>query len=1045
MPSIFKQSDLFNRAKNFPSALLDPLRAHVSGPQANLHRFAVAAEKPGIALGAYNPAINAGYAYPGQALGSVIDVGYVKLYMDSARINYFTNLISGADTIAPVASQPNQIKVTAGSTVFKANGVNYPRSGDLKADVQVGDAVYIRGVVSSHSIVFNTYVQGFIADAVASIVGTAVADANNTATQSASTSFSQTAGTVTCAVITSVSGANYNGLPSGNITETYNVAVTTGSVGGDATTAVLQVTSASGNDNQVSVIPAAFSSPTSIGTRGLTATFVNTAGGCSGSDLVVGQIWSITVHQVFTEPTGGAAAGTYIGNTDATYIAKVSLGGKLDPVQTVANPTTAPTVNTANSGGTVPDNTYYIAITEIGGTSGETMVSSAATQVTAGGGFSTITITSPAAANGSLQYNVYAGTIPGTLHKQGSGTNYGTPVVLTTYSAGGAAPPGSNTALGVQPNPTPPQITVTTTTGVDISGPTPLLVTGSGVTWTNASVVIGTNGITWTPNAAAYNKGDIYRIPATAAAKGAYKTLVLSQNLPTTPYDLTTATTLDLKLYSKADGLLISQNRIESPPNTNYSANSTQITVNAGITAGDSRWTDGSKYPVTSGNLYVEYREWIADSADNVYTIVDPKTVATVLGPVTPDNPLAYGVFKALQNSNGRPVAYTGVTDPSSLSAWNEVLSLVDTVDAIYNMAPTTYDPAVLASYVAHVDAQSAPEIGAYRNVFIPLQAVTNKVVVNATKTADHGTALATLIANPSIVATQYTYLQVTAGNAHFVTNGVAAGDVVRYLYTTDGFGGASWTEFLVAAVINEDTLLLAAANSVAVNTAQKVEVWHNNTKEEIKTALIAAAAGYADKRVRAYWPDSITDGSTVASGYFGGCILAGLTSAVPPHQGVTNVELLGLTDVPRTNSFFSNSQRIALAAAGVWVIEKDEVSGAIFTRRATTTDLSNTKVTEEMMVRDVDGVVFAILKQLSNYIGEANVVQSTLSQMTADIGSLRSYLLQSTFVDRLGSMLIDLVITDIHQHVTLLDRVVIVFTLTINYPVNKIVLTVVI
>lgn len=1047
MPAIYTQKDLFNNVLGFPVGVLKPLRAHISGPQAKLHRYAVSGEKTAISLGAYNPDVEGTHSYPGKQANAIVDQDYVKLYMDGARIRYFQDLIGSGDTIIPVASYRNRIRVSSGSTVWKANGTTYPRSSNLEADVKVGDEVYIRGVVSATNVELTSYVKDFVAEVVAATTGAAAADASNKATQSASSSQSQTAGTVTCVVISTLSHTNYDGLKDGDISEVYTVECIQGSVSGNATTARLKVTSASGRDNQASITPAAFSSATSVGTRGLTATWVNTAGSCSGSDFVVGQKWVINVAQAYTALTGGTSAGTYTGTENTSYILEYSRGGALATVQAIPTPTTAPTTSTAATGGTIPDNTYYIAYTYVGGTAGETMVSAESTRVTAGGDLSTVTVTSPAAQNGSTQYNVYMGTVSGTLKKQGGATNIGTNVTLTSFNAGGAAPPASNNATGLQPNTTPPQITVSTTTGVDLSGPTSLVPTGSGVTWSAPSISIGTKGVTWTTNGSSYAKGDKFSIAVTAVANGSYKTIILAHDMPTSPQDLATATDLDVKIFAKQDGLLISKNRTESAPNVNYVVSSSNFVTKTGITATDARWTAGTKYPVISGTMYLEYREWIPDNSALVGKLSAASGVEAALGTVHPDNPLAYGVYKALQNSNGQEVAYTSVADPSSASSWQDTLNIIDSVENVFGLVPLTNDTAIHTKFKDFVGTQSGAEVGVYKRLWLPSIETTSKVVVNSTKTSDALHALATLKDDPDTSGTQYTYLAVPAGNAKFVTNGVVAGDKVRFLYTTDGFGATSYTEFTVGSVVNEDTLKLSTAHTVPINTAQRVEVWHNNTLDEIVTAQVAAATAYNNKRISVVGPDTWVDGSTSFASYFGCAILAGLTSAVPPHQGVRNVQLVGVTDVKRAASttYYSNAQRNSLTAGGVWVVDKDPTATYIYSRAATTTSVAALDNREEMVVRNIDAVAYTLQKQLANYIGVANVVQSTLNRMVADMRSARTYLVQSTYIAKLGSMVTEMTITEVRAHTTLKDRVVINVEVTLPYPVNKIEIQVVV
>src|SRR6266566_3429417 len=69
--------------------------------------------------------------------------------------------------------------------------------------------------------------------------------------------------------------------------------------------------------------------------------------------------------------------------------------------------------------------------------------------------------------------------------------------------------------------------------------------------------------------------------------------------------------------------------------------------------------------------------------------------------------------------------------------------------------------------------------------LFFNLQGVATKALVSSATSTDTN-VLAKLTDDPNTAGTQYTLLQVPLGNAAFVDNGVKAGDIVRFLFTTD-------------------------------------------------------------------------------------------------------------------------------------------------------------------------------------------------------------------------------------------------------------------
>lgn len=916
-----------------PAELADALRAHISGGHAQLIRYSEDDEKMLAGLGEYDPTTDASYSWPEREAGAVIDDDYVKVFIDDALLEYFTDLIGADATIAPVANTTNKIAAASGLNFRTANG--FARHADLlDRDVQLGDAVYIRGIVDSEAIELWSYVRGFGAAVVASTVGDAVSDSANAAGQAASISGVLTAGTANCLELT-MDASNYNGLVDGDINDVYTVTVTKGSTAGDLTTAELRITTASGNDDVAAIAPAAVGSLVEVGTRALELGFsVGGAGSsCSGEDpdnaeeLVVGQTWEITVGEEHEEALA-FSGGTYTGDSDTTYVVEVTRGGLFADADTTRRP----------------------------------------------------------------------------------------------------------------------QITVTTTHGTDISGPT-------SVTSHNTAVAIGSKGVTiefygtgstssisggdyvFRDAVDGLRKGDRYYVAVTAEAEGAVQTLELGHDLG----DLVDATDLDLKLYIKKD-IEVTRNREGFAPLVNFESSDTELILKSGILAYDASLTDGGSpvgLDVVGGTLYVEYRAWLSNLSTAVGTISDVGDLNDVIsGPLHPDNPLKWGVYYALINSNGTAVKFTSVADPNDDDSWLEVLSLLIGRDDVYNLVPLTRDATVLNAYAGHVTGQSSAEAGRWRGLFVNLEATTSTAVVDETTNSD-AVVLATIADDPNTTGTQYTLL--TADDGDFLTNNVAAGDIVRTQYTSDGFGNEAYSEYVVDAVLSEQTLRLAAGPDVAISVAAKMEIWHTNNKTEVAAAAAADAGSYGNRRVVAVWPDTIDSGDHVMQGYHLCAALAGLRSGVVPHQGLTNVEILGFDNVSRSTEFFNATNLNTLADAGTWVVTQDQ-NGNVHTRHAVTTgDTDDINQREEMVRTNVDAMSYVFLNRLAPYIGKANVTPGTLSVLRVELDSIIDFLKTNGYVASLGGQLIDGEIASLRAHALLPDRIVAVMNLTIPYALNNI------
>jgi hypothetical protein len=893
-----------------------PLNAFVFGGHAFLLRYSDTDEKVLSSLGMYDHvgALVDGdyktcYSWPERPAGADIDTTYTKLYIDNALLRYFHDTSNTATKEAA-----NKIRLPSHALIDNpAEPDTYPRNAAFyDRDAEIGDAVKIVGDdgLGGDPETLYTYIRGFEADEVAATIdATPTADAANEVTQILSTTDTPDPDNSGDATIDSVDATSYDGHPDGDLDEVYTIEVIQASTGSDATTGRLRVTSASGRDDDASVTPAAFGSPTAIGARGATVTW-----DALSTEFTLGDIWTVEVHQAFTAPTT-AAAGTYTGDTDRTYIVEVTSGGLF-----AASPT----------------------------------------------------------------------------------------------------------------------ITVTTTDGTDFSGPT--IVTASAT-----AVAVGTKGVTIAFTGTALSLGDRYYIETTAATDGSYKTLVLGHNIQADIDD-----NFEVSLYIKKD-IEVGEQHVAVDGQYNWEQSDTEFCAFAGIQAYDDSYTDEGE-PVAldviteedwddTNEMYLEYRAWRNDLADTVRAIDDVADLDDAIsGDLTPDNPLKWGVYKALQNSNGQEVKYMAVEDPDNgTTGWISVLDEIEERTDVYGLVPLTRDATVLGLIQAHVDAQSTETAGRWRVAWFNLEIDSVIVIASDANSVDSGVILATTEDDPDTSGTQYTLLKVPDNNGLFVTNGVVAGDIVRYQYTTDMFGEITYSEYVIDEVVNESTLLLQTGTTVAESTPRKVEVWRNLSVQEQAEEIASTAGNWANRRIRAIWPDEFEGDGVTQEGYFLCCCLAGLVSGVVPQQGLTNLEIAGVTGVPRTTELFNRSQLDEMAVNGTWIVTQDPRSGEVYSRHAlSTADYENIDFREEMVTRNVDSISYYLQDTFAPYIGISNVTPSMLDIIEAETNAAIQFLRAANFTPRLGGQLIEAAITDLRISPVFKDRIILSLDLTIPYSLNN-------
>lgn len=966
-------AEIFQDYSNAPAEATEPLRAHISGGNAKLHRFDVENEKALLALGLYDSAQHTAYSWPDKTVGSIVDQAGARVFIENALLQYLADTIGdatgGRGTVTPVAGHKNRI--TSSSISFKTNGLSQPRSGLLyDRDVQIGDVVCVRGVTdvenACNEYVLWTAVTGFVADTVAATVFPASLDANNQATNAADFAATQTAGAENCISVSEHGDSAYNGLADGFVSETYTVTVTRSSVAGCAA-ARLRVTSASGTDNVAEVDPGTLGEAVPIGTRGLQIQFDVGSGACetaadeagvAATELVVGQTWEITVEQTF-ERTCVLAGDTFTGDFDDTYVIEVTKGG--------------------------------------------------------------------------------------------------------TWAEA-------------------PQVTITTTKGLDASGPTT-------VTGINTDITAGSHGLTFQfadcgnlPDSASIEvhddvgmgndalaglrKGDKFYITVATGANGPMRTLVLQDDLPV---ELADATDLDLRLFI-VKTIEVSENRVSAPPLVNYTTSATQLTLKSGITAYDASWTnnglelplsvyDGQSSTLTNagdyGTVYVDYSEWLSDVADAIHFIDSVGDLDVIPGQLDVRNPLKWGVYKALQNANGTRVAYTAVADPTSVDSWQVVVNLLNGRDDVYNYVPLTHDATVIGLFVAQAQASSAPEYSNFKGVFFGLSVDAAVMRVGKSSTSaqalrptstNGGVVLATLSDDPASSGTQYTLLSVPANNSGFITYGVRPGDIVRFLFTIDAFGATQYTEFVVDTVLSQNSLRLVSGHTSAITVAQKMEIWHTQSTDDLVTAVTGTAQTYSSRRVVAVWPDVAGTAGVAQASYHLAAALAGAVSGVAPHQGLTNVQILGFDDLAsRTKDLFTGAQLDRMAAGGVWICTEDN-NGTPHTRHALTTDMTDLNSQEEAIRRNVDSMSFAVLHDVQSLVGRANATPSVLSLLRYRVMKRMISLQTDKFTTMLGPQLIagSIALDEsgaeiLRIHPLFRDRVEIVLNWTVPAPLNNI------
>jgi hypothetical protein len=358
MAYVVPQALIYQEFSILPTALTDPLRACIIGPHYALNRYSDEDEKPNIKVtNSYDPDTDEVFSWPNRTAGAVVDTDYTSVYFDDALLQYYQDPGGDASGIYAVEGYRNRIRF--GSLVLQTkNGYNRT-SVFCDRDVAPGDVLDIIASACGEPVSLRTQILDFIPDPIPAVIGDAESDPSNKHSQSQGGDYNQTAGDENNVCIESIDVSSFDGRDDGLIEETYTIEVVSSGNGGDAETALLKVTAASGTEGPFTITPEAFGSPTEIGGRGLTVTFNNDGCGSSSSpgvgidpnDFIAGQTWVVEAQQTYDAPVA-ASGGLYLGSADTTYIVEVVDGGDFGTARIQATTSTgvdqsAPTVVSA--------------------------------------------------------------------------------------------------------------------------------------------------------------------------------------------------------------------------------------------------------------------------------------------------------------------------------------------------------------------------------------------------------------------------------------------------------------------------------------------------------------------------------------------------------------------------------------------------------------------------------------------------------------------------------------------------------------------------
>jgi hypothetical protein len=543
--------------------------------------------------------------------------------------------------------------------------------------------------------------------------------------------------------------------------------------------------------------------------------------------------------------------------------------------------------------------------------------------------------------------------------------------------------------------------------------------------------------------------GNTYYVPVVAESFGPYSIVELSESLPTAMFDPLVELNASLSLTQKS--IQIPAIKDISTDARNWTQEDAHITINSDITTYNNSLlassSEPARLPVLAAKLFVEHRDLLQGTSSAIDSVRDLASITEKLGTVHPDNPLAQGVYDAVLNAQNMQVYFIGV-QTDDLAGYAEAIQISEKSDKVYSFVPLTFDRTIQDAVVAHVNAYSTPDVGRWRIAWLSVPDQKTKLMYDLDENGD--SYYATITDNTAVSGTQINL--VTVEGAKFIDDGIRPNDTIRINFRLNADGEHVYDEYVVDRVRTNTQLLITTKLSREIPAAAKtkIQVVRNYTRSERAANIAAIGGNYNNRRVRVVFPDTYKYGnaalgevSVTKQGYIAAAGLAGLRSGVVPHQGLTNSEFLGATDLSKVVLEFSQSELDLMAEKGIWLITQEVVGATPYVRHQLTTDERSLNTSEDSITTNVDSISYALKDVLAPFIGRYNVNPENILEIRYAIAAQLRFRANDTYVARAGNQLVSFVEKDdivrIEQNATYKDRVDVEVRLHVPYPLNYI------
>lgn len=456
---------------------------------------------------------------------------------------------------------------------------------------------------------------------------------------------------------------------------------------------------------------------------------------------------------------------------------------------------------------------------------------------------------------------------------------------------------------------------------------------------------------------------------------------------------------------------------------------------------------------ILSADLYIQYRELINAASDTIHSLKNVSDVATALGAVSPDNPLAQAVYNAVLNAGGQTIRYMAVpTDDEE--GYDKVLAAATLTKEVYFLVPVTRDSKILDKVQSHVGAMSAPTTKRWRIAFVSAEIPEKDPIYTPEATTGGRKFQALCTAADDDKKTAEITFVVKNGSSWVYDPDTRFKKDLRVGDTLVFGADEEWDvlvpkEYMITKILSDYKIVVSDPDNelspAGASTEPTVsEIYHPYTNAEKAEVIRDLSSSFADRRMYNVFPSEFKGGGVLQTGEFAAAAVAGLVSSCLPQQPVTNLELVGIDDIPLTYQTFSYDELNTMASGGTFIVMQDLPNDQVYIRHQISTDYeaNNLNTAELSITKNLDSISYYFDNLCSPYIGKYNITPDLLAVLHNVItGGLTS--LESTTWGLYGPQIIaeGTEILLLEQDAVLKDHVNCNLKLNLPYPFNHLVL----